>query len=127
MTSDLCVIDESAFFIFANIELPIIDSPDRFVWSVWVSLSMQNFLRARELWHQPGREMEPPYFGWLNSSVPTYPETLNLKTNVHTRPVGARPFIELERTEHPLAREQRDGITWARVQEINAAIEHAHI
>ncbi|MGW1264432.1 DUF2199 domain-containing protein [Streptomyces drozdowiczii] len=33
--------------------------------------------------------------------------TLNLKTRVHTRPVGDRPFVELEPTDHPLAIEQR--------------------
>jgi hypothetical protein len=45
------------------------------------------------------------------------PSTLNLKTNVHTQPVGLRPLVELEPTDHPLAVEQRDGITVARVQE----------
>src|SRR5262249_21748671 len=29
------------------------------------------------------------------------PTLLNLKTNVHTRPVGERPLIELEPTDHP--------------------------
>jgi hypothetical protein len=49
---------------------------------------------------------------------------LNLKTHVHARPVGQRPFIELEPTDHPLAVEQRSGITMARVREIAAAMLH---
>jgi hypothetical protein len=53
-----------------------------------------------------------------------YPETLNLKTNVYTQPVGVRPFIELEPTDHPLAIEQRTGISWERVQEIAELVLH---
>jgi hypothetical protein len=44
--------------------------------------------------------------------------TLHLKKMVHTRQVGRRPFFELEPTNHPLAVEQREGITLARVQQI---------
>jgi hypothetical protein len=43
---------------------------------------------------------------------------------VHTRPVGERPFVELEPTEHPLAVEQRTGITLDRVREIAATVLH---
>ncbi len=122
LSSNQCVIDEEHFFIVGNLELPIIGSEDRFSWDLWVSLSADNFARAFKLWVQPGRESEPPYFGWLSSSVPGYPETLSLKTMIHTRPVGVRPLIELEPTDHPLAVEQRDGITWERVQQIAETI-----
>ncbi len=43
---------------------------------------------------------------------------------VHTRPVGARPLIELEPTDHPLAVEQRDGISWDRIQQIAELARH---
>jgi hypothetical protein len=56
--------------------------------------------------------------------LPGYPDTVNLKTMVHSREVGRRPFIELEPTDHPLAVEQRQGITWARVQEIAELVLH---
>lgn len=52
------------------------------------------------------------------------PSTINLKTNVHTRPIGERPLVELEPTEHPLAVEQRTGITRDRVREIAEALLH---
>lgn len=55
-----------------------------------------------------------------------YPATtLYLKTHVHTRPPGRRPFVELEPTEHPLAVEQRTGISSERVREIASAVLHA--
>jgi hypothetical protein len=37
---------------------------------------------------------------------------------VHTRAVGLVPWIELEPTDHPLAVDQRTGITWERIREI---------
>lgn len=33
-----------------------------------------------------------------------------LKSMVHQRPVGERPLVELEPTDHPLALHQREGI-----------------
>lgn len=124
LTSDLCVIDGEFFFILGRLEIPIIDADEDFAWTVWVSLAEESFLRVLDLWEKEGREKEPPYFGWLNTSLPIYTDTLNLKTNVHTRPIGLRPHVELEPTDHPLAIEQRQGITMARVQEIAEQILH---
>ena len=64
-------------------------------------------------------------FGWLSTHLPVYePSTVNLKTLVHTQPVGERPLLELEPTDHPLAVEQREGIDLARVQELAERLLH---
>ncbi|WP_313622718.1 DUF2199 domain-containing protein [Achromobacter sp.] len=47
-----------------------------------------------------------------------------MKTHVHLRDDGIRPYIELEPTSHPLAVEQRNGITIDRVAEIYALLVH---
>ena len=125
LTSDQCVIDEKYFFVLGCILLPVVDGAEPFVWLAWVSLSEKNFLRSCELWHSAGRESESPYFGWLQSDLPCYqPATLNLKTSVQTMPVGERPVITLEATDHPLSIEQHHGITMARVQQIAEAVLH---
>ena len=124
LSSDLCLIDEQHGFIVGNLEIPIIGSDKLFSWDAWVSVSLPNFKRAFQLWEQVGRESEPPYFGWLSSVLPGYPETIHLKAMVQTREVGRRPHIELEPTDHPLAVEQRSGITWERVQEIAVLALH---
>jgi hypothetical protein len=124
LSSDQCILDEEHFFIVGNLEIPVIGSEEMFSWDVWVSLSAKNFARACDIWEQPGRESEPPYFGWLSTALPYDPETVNLKTMVHTREVGRRPWIELEPTDHPLAVEQREGITWERVQQIAELVLH---
>lgn len=126
LSSDQCVMRGQHFFIRGLIEIPVIGSEDVFSWGVWVSLSKDNFARALEVWNTEGREAEKPYFGWLSTELALYSEsTTDLKTNAHTRLVGTRPFIELEFTDHPLAVEQRNGITHARVREIAAAVLHS--
>jgi hypothetical protein len=107
----------------ALIRLPIVGTHTAFEWGVWVSLSEENIERTAELWETPGREVEPPMFGWLSSDLPGYePSTIELKTMVHTQPVGLRPLVEVEPTDHPLAVEQREGITTERVREFSALL-----
>jgi hypothetical protein len=126
-SSDLCVIGSEHFFIRGLIEIPVKDGGGPFAWNVWVSVSNTNFLRACDVWEEPQRVTEPAYFGWLCNSIPGYPETLHLKTMVHTREVGVRPLVELEPTVHPLAVEQRNGITMDRVREIAEAMYHHNL
>jgi len=117
LSSDQCVVDGKYFFVLGRIELPVLDEPDPFVWLAWVSLSEASFDRTQALWHQEGRETEPPYFGWLQNALPYALSTLNLKTQVQTMPLGMRPLILLEPTNHPLAQE-------ARVQQLAEAALH---
>jgi hypothetical protein len=116
LDSDLCIVDKKHFFIRGCLDIPIIGVKGIFRWLVWVSLSEANFQRTVELWDRVGREFEQPCFGWLGTSIPFYPDTLNLRTNVRTGPVGVRPSVELEPTDHALAREQREGVPLARAE-----------
>ncbi|MEV4868584.1 DUF2199 domain-containing protein [Streptomyces syringium] len=125
LSSEQCVIQAQHYFVKGLIEIPVIGSDDVFSWTVWVSLSRESFARSADRWDTPGREAEEPYFGWLSTDLCLYsPTTINLKTRVHTRPVGQRPLIELEPTDHPLAVEQRTGITVDRVHEIAETVFH---
>ena len=121
--ADQCVIRDEHFFVRGLVRIPVVDADVDFEWGAWVSLSPENFDRMSDLWHTVGRESEPPYFGWLCTSLGTYPEsTLGLRSEVITQPVGLRPLIRLEPTDHPLAVEQRQGITTERVKEIAALV-----
>ena len=56
--------------------------------------------------------MGRPFFGWLCTRIDYYPEeTLFLKTMAHFRKGNLRPAILVEPTDHPLAVDQRNGIT----------------
>jgi len=127
LDQEQCIIKAEHFFLRGRLVIPVTDAPPgtEFDWGVWVSLSRENFARALSLWTTPGREQEPPCFGWLSTELPVYqPSTLLLKTHIHTRAVGKRPLVDLEPTGHPLAVEQRTGITLARVQEIAETLLH---
>lgn len=53
-----------------------------------------------------------------------YPDTLNLKCQVHPQAGRQRPYLVLEPTEHPLAVEQQNGLTFDRLLEIYALNGH---
>jgi hypothetical protein len=128
LEQEQCIIKAEHFFVRGRLLIPVTDAAPgtEFDWGVWVSLSRGNFARALSLRTTTGREQEQPYFGWLSTELPLYqPSTLSLKTHVRTQPVGQRPLIELEPTDHPLAVEQRTGITLARVPEIAETLPHA--
>jgi hypothetical protein len=124
LNSDFCSIDGRDFFVRGVIAIPIIGTEELFRWGVWVTLSKPHFDRMIELWRSPQIIDEPKYFGWLSSKIPIYPDTLNLKTNVFSKDVKYRPFIEIEPSDHPLAVEQRTGITYKRVEEIATLMMH---
>ncbi|MDR6964748.1 DUF2199 domain-containing protein [Shewanella putrefaciens] len=116
--ADQCIVDGKHFFVRGHIELPVTDTSEVFIWSVWVSLSEQSFDQMCESWDLEGREKAEPYFGWLMTKLPCYPDTLHLKTNVQIQPVGVVPLIQIQPSDHPLSNEQQNGITMERVHEI---------
>jgi hypothetical protein len=120
-----CIIAGEQFFVRAIVRLAVLDAADEFEWGVWVALDELSFMRMNALWEVEGREDEAPMLGWVSSELPVYePTTLSLETAVHTQPVGLRPLLEITSTQHPLALEQRRGITLARVQEFAERLLH---
>ena len=68
-------------------EIPITDGEGEdeksFGIGAWVSLSEPNFKWYVDHPEADNRDQGDPWFGWLSNSVPVYPETLGLKTNVY--------------------------------------------
>jgi hypothetical protein len=124
MTEDWCIVDEAHFFIRGRIEIPITDYSESLVWNVWTSLSEENFERSQELWHDPLRVQEKPYFGWLQTEIPGYEYTLNCRTWVHTQPVGIIPQVVVFGDNHPLTQDQQNGITLERAKQIVELVLH---
>lgn len=121
---DHCVIDEKEYYVRGCLEIQVHGHDEPFSWGAWVSLRRDNFLRYAELHDDVRRGAGERFVGWLSSAIPGYPNDTPLKAALHIRPWPTRPFIELEPTEHPLALEQRGGITQARVAEIAAFVMH---
>ena len=119
--TDLCYIEDDRF-IRVCLEIPIIGVEQPFMWGVWVSLSQHNFARYRDTYDEP--VVTDEYFGWFCNCLPFYPDTINLKTLVHPRAGGIRPYIDLEPTDHPLSIDYRNGISISRAQEIAEHVMH---
>jgi hypothetical protein len=124
LTSDMCVIDDAFFFVRGCLDIRVVGTDESFSWGVWASLSKESFTRFFELYDVPQRSQFGPFFGWLSAHIWIYPDTVNLKTMVHLRDNGARPYVEVEPTRHPLAVEQQNGISLDRVAEIYELIMH---
>ncbi len=108
----LCVIDESHFFHRGRITIPITDHNEDLVFNVWTSISKDNFEIRNDLWNDPARVDHAPYFGWLQTVVPTYPDTINIKTVARENEPGLIPAIEVIEDNHPLRHDQQNGITF---------------
>jgi hypothetical protein len=71
----------------------------------------------------PGRAGLGWKFGRLSDRLTGHQDSENLKCHVHMGEPGLRPTIELEPTDHPLAVQQREGITF----EEPIAYAHEHL
>ncbi|MGB6487706.1 MAG: DUF2199 domain-containing protein [Steroidobacteraceae bacterium] len=127
LTEDFCVLDGEHYFIRCVLRLPLVGAPsgEYFAFGVWSSLSKKNFTVYTETFDGGEQEERGPWFGWFSNRLKGYPDTLNLKCQVHPQAARERPWIELENTEHPLARDAFEGITYERLLEIYAAYGHS--
>lgn len=114
----LCVIDETHFFHRGRLTIPIHDNDQDLFFDIWTSISEVNFKRRNELWNDPQRVNESPYFGWLQAEVPTYGDTINIKCIAIENEVGFIPSIQIIEEDHPLKTDQENGITFEKALEI---------
>lgn len=124
LDSDLCVIDGREFYVRGCIEIPVTDSPEIFIYGVWVSVSEDSFRHILDKWDAEIAGAEPPRFGWLCNRISGYPDPEEVRCNVYLRSGNLRPLIVLESTDYPLAVEQRNGITLERIRKIAAESGH---
>jgi hypothetical protein len=118
LRESLCVVDEEHFFHRGRLTIPIIDHNENLIFNVWTSVSAENFGKRVDLWNDQNRIKEEPYFGWLQTTVPTYGDTLNIKTIAIEQEVGVIPVIKSIEDGHRLTIDQENGITYKRAVEI---------
>ena len=125
LTEDFCILNGKDFFVRAILYLPIIGSDrESFGIGCWVTLSKSNFGIYRDTFHTDDQGTLGPWFGWFSNHLKGYPETLSLKCQVHPQSGRQRPHIEVEPIDHPLAVEQREGITFDRILDLYALNGH---
>lgn len=92
---------------------------------MWVSLSKASYLAYERSYEWAKRDHLGPFFAWVVDDLPLYPTTAGLKSMIHLRNDGLRPRVELEPIDHPLARDQVNGISFERAAEIVAFCLHS--
>ena len=102
------------YFLRALLEIPIIGNDEPFMWGVWGSVSAASFADYND--SDRGEKHQGNYFSWFSSLLPGYPETVGLKCSMQSRSGGLRPVVMLAPSDHPLAIDQRDGISLEKAQ-----------
>jgi len=124
--TDDCVVGGDEYYLRAIIELPIIEVNEVFLWGAWVRVWQKDYEEFVDHFQVRGREeMIGPYKGRLANNLPGYESgTLNLKCSVQIAPVGSRPILLIDEPDHPLAHEQRKGISLKRAAGLAARVYH---
>ena len=126
VTDDVCHIKpaqddnegEDIFCIRVILEIPIEDADQPFSWGVWVTQSKDSFDRYVETFDQDQSSLKS--FGWLPVVLPYYnlsdagDPLHHLECDIQWGTKGQRPRAFLWENSHPLAVDQREGITWLR-------------
>ncbi|WP_417678031.1 DUF2199 domain-containing protein [Roseibium sp.] len=125
INSGLCVIDGEEFWIRATLSVPILGTDDTFLWGVWVTQSKESFDRYVETYETD--QSGDGSFGWLMVSLPGYTRDdqpmISLPVDVFWGP--ERPEVRIhDDQDHPLAIDQREGISWERAVELVTFVLH---
>jgi hypothetical protein len=121
--TDTCIIDQQQFYVRGRILVPVAGHTEPFIFNLWAAVSQQDFVRYGQLWDVERRAQEAPLAGRLANTIAGYPPALGLECKVVLQDARVRPSFELPSPDHPLALEQRRGITLDRVKEIAAVMQ----
>lgn len=125
ISSDLCIVDGEHHFIRTTLAVPIRETGDAFLWGVWVSQSKESFDRYVDTFTQD--QTGDGSFGWLAVCLPGYhtpgEEMVNLPVDVEW--TEQRPQVRIHDDQtHPLAVDQREGVSWERALELASHLSH---
>ncbi|MEZ5926780.1 MAG: DUF2199 domain-containing protein [Hyphomicrobiaceae bacterium] len=116
--SDLCVIDETRFFLRAVLQLPIAGYDDRFGFGVWAEVGATDFRTYFQNFDNTRNSHLGPFEGKLANALPGFPETGGLNCEVHLQDGGRRPVLALGPASHPLSVAHVEGLAIDRAIEI---------
>ncbi len=126
LSESLCAIDDEYFFHRGRLIIPIIDHTEDLIFDVWSTLSQDNFDKRISLWEKPNRIHEAPYFGYLQTEIPGFDDTINLEVVSKEQEVGIIPLITIIDENHPLKFAQKNGITFKQALEISNSLLGTH-
>ena len=88
-------------------------------------MSSEHFTLFEQVYNDEIRDYHEPMFAWFSSWIwPFYEGAENIKSRIHLRNHGNRPFVELEPIDHPLAIAQYEGVEPSEIIRINEHYVH---
>ena len=113
LDSDFCTIkyeDQIDRFIRVVLKQNVNNSDQNLNYGLWVSLSEKSYSDYMENFNNDNHEEQ--YFGWLNSRIPEYENTMNIPTTVNTKRGNERPeIIPHEDFENEFVKDFYNGIS----------------
>ncbi|MEM9301902.1 MAG: DUF2199 domain-containing protein [Pseudomonadota bacterium] len=114
---DFCTLDDQRYFIRCLLEVPLQYNDDTFGWGLWVEVSQADHDLHVGKW-DGGADKTPPFAGRIANNIKGYVtligEPVEVKLYDEHRPLLTFP----ESSQHPLAVEQREGISLKRHHEL---------
>lgn len=119
-SDDLCTIRADHFFVRGVLPLTVDgwDTPYRI--GVWVEVERATFDRIRDLWGAPDQHKEPAFSATLANDIPSFPSTVGMLVELQLIGPTSRPDVLVPGSDHPLHREQCQGITSHRANEYSS-------
>jgi hypothetical protein len=112
-------------FLRVLLAVPIRGTGKDCAWGVWVEVSAFDWERTYELWDDPKQSKVRPFPARLANTLRGYENTVGLPGRVRlVAPKQSPLFVLDEDVDHPIAREQREGVTPERVTEWVTAHHH---
>ncbi len=123
VNADFCALERIGYyFVRGIISIPVNGHGTDFRYGPWASISQQDYRFTVDHWNDPKVESYPSIQGTLDSEITGYPNTRGLQLELRLK-VETRPYFTLKPAKHPLVREQQEGITLERVQQIDGYYE----
>jgi hypothetical protein len=111
LSADYCVIANRHFFVHGVCEILLQGAAGKlFYLGGWAEVSQASF-NAYVVSQDPGAPLAPPMAGAFANRIAGQPETLGQPCELRPRAGAFRPFIRLNKADHPLAQAQIRGIT----------------
>ena len=124
IADDFAVLDDSRFYVRGLLEIPIPELEARFGYGVWLEVEQADFAEVLEHWQDPEQSAFAPTPGLLANEVAPYVATNGLPARLQPISADLLPTVELMDSTHPLALDQRRGISAPESDRLAATVLH---
>jgi hypothetical protein len=122
IADDFVVLDTERHFVRGLLEIPVPELDSRFGYGVWTEVAEADFHELFRRWRDP--DPGPAVDAALANELTPYVATTGLGSRLEPVSADRLPLVELLESDHPLAVDQRRGISADRSDELAATVLH---